>query len=241
MKAENVKKIKLGSVYINDEAVAPASDVEGESAICLGDTVPRKELQWIQAGNMLVADRCACFGVRWDTMNELGYIFGTVVQINGCLYLCRSLRIGERKTDPNEWDSLLDQFGEDNRRWHWKKAFFFGQESLPGHPEFCMIRGYNEAKFWYNWGKSDYNPEVGFRPVLEPIITELTDIVVGSNIKVVGPHGDFVEGTSSGFDDYNLTLTVSTMLSGKFDWITLHNQQIVAARSAIIGITKSDI
>lgn len=238
MKAENVKKIKLGSIYVNDEAMVPASNAEGESSIRLGDTVTGKELQWIQAGNMLVADRCACFGVRWDTMNKRGYIFGTVIQIDGRPYLCRSLRIGERKTDPNEWDSLLDQFGEDNRRWHWKKVFFFGQESLPGYPQFCIIRGYNEAQFWYNWEKEDYSPEVGFRPVLEPIITELTDIAVGSNIKVVGPHGDFVEGAFAGFDDYDLKLSVDALFPGKSEWASLSGQQVVVSRSAIIGVTK---
>lgn len=240
MKAENVKKIKLGSVYINGEAVAPASDAEGESAICLGNTVPGKELQWIQAGNMLVADRCACFGVWWDTMNELGYIFGTVVQIDGRPYLCRSLRIGERKTDHNEWDSLLEQFGEDNRRWHWKKAFFFGQESLPGHPEFCMIRGYNEAQFWYNWEKKGYNPEVGFRPVLEPIIADLDTISVGSSIKVYGNQGEFLEGSLAEFDDYDLVLKVSAKPSKKFAWASVIGNQIVVNQTAIIGVTRSN-
>lgn len=241
MKANSIRKVKLGSVYFYNKAVDPGFVADGDSIICLGDTVAGKEMQWIQTGSMLVADRCASFGMRWNTLDEKGYIFGTAIQIDGLPYLCRSLRVGARKSDSNEWDALLDQFGEDTRRWHWKNAFFFGQESLPGNPKFCIIRGRNDARFWYNWNKSDYNPEVGFRPVLEPIITELTDIAVGSNIKVVGPHGDFVEGAFAGFDDYDLTLTVGTMLSGKSDWITLNDQHIVAARSAIIGITKSNI
>ena len=41
---------------------------------------------------------------------------------------------------------------------------------------------------------------IGFRPVLEPLFTELSETLVGSKIKVFGPHGEAAVGCLVGFD-----------------------------------------
>ena len=48
----------MGSIYFNGAAMGPGFNCKGSSDISFGDAAPKKELQWVDVGNRLVADRC---------------------------------------------------------------------------------------------------------------------------------------------------------------------------------------
>ena len=138
---------KLGSIYLDDLVIYPGfSCSSGDFTI--GDTVADMELRWIQMGNALVADRCVCLGISWDTLNSLGYIFGRPVHIDGKPYLCRSLKVGIEETASSEWDTLL-KIESANTLIHWKNIYFWGQETiLKRYPERRAVRGFLTAQNW---------------------------------------------------------------------------------------------
>ena len=109
--------VKLGSIYFDGNPVAPGSALDGQQ-FSIGDTRPGKELQWVQDGRLLVADRCICVNISWDNLNKMGFVFGTLVVVDNNSYLCRCLKVGSWVGAPNEWDTLLDKYGEDNALWH---------------------------------------------------------------------------------------------------------------------------
>lgn len=115
----------IGSMYQGGVPLRPGADGKGHTDIRLGSTVYGRELQWVDTGTMLVANRCVCTGVSWDTLNHKGYIFGQPVYLDGQLYWCRSLKVGSREGEPNEWDALMD-LNESEDLWHCGGRFFWG-------------------------------------------------------------------------------------------------------------------
>ena len=180
-------KIKLGSIYLGEDVQTPGFACTGGELVCftdaanteirLGDTVPGRELQWVQDGSMLVADRCVCTAISWDALNRLGYIFGVPVNIDGRAYRCRSLKIGATLGGPNEWVSLLARHGASNDLWHWERMYFWGQEVPATKPNrrqihrdsYRVVRGFYSARAWDCNLTTNQGVFVGFRPVLEPI------------------------------------------------------------------------
>lgn len=118
----------FGSLYLDGEAAEPMSECEGIVDIALGDTVPGNELLWIQDEDHFIADRCVCSIVSWDQLNKSGYIYGRPVKIDGKHYLCRCLKGGAQRYDPNEWDDLGDKYGTDDDLWHGNLQYFWCQE-----------------------------------------------------------------------------------------------------------------
>ena len=94
--------IRLGTLYCDGRPIVPGGYVPSGRPILIGDTTAGYELQWIKAGNLLVADRCACIDISWVALDKLGFIYGTPVEINGKLYVCRSLKVGAGAGDENE-------------------------------------------------------------------------------------------------------------------------------------------
>lgn len=86
-----MKILTMGSLCLNGKPLPPGYPLKGEVNLALGNTVPGNAIQWVKVGDLLVADRCICTGVSWDDLNELGYIFGNPVCIDGVPYTCRSL------------------------------------------------------------------------------------------------------------------------------------------------------
>lgn len=80
---------------------------------------------------------------------------------------------------------------------------------------------------------------MGFRPVLEPLISDLSDITVGSNMKVYGPHGQTVEGILIGFTEYDLTVKAEPSDADLVDWAVRCGEEIIVNRSALVGIGES--
>lgn len=203
---------KLGSLYFDDVAVKPGQVCETQQ-FAIGDTVPGKELGWIQDGSILVADRTICLGVTWDDLNERGLVFGVPVSIDGKRYLCRCLKVGSKVDAPNEWNDLLRKFGHSNAIWHWKGQYFWGQEVPEGHHGLRVGRGGNDPFGWTFGGEAAESGNCGWRPVLEPLEPldeiEPSNDLLGSRFKVYGPQGEPVTGELSGFDDYDLVLSAA--------------------------------
>ena len=229
---------KHGSVYFDGLAAHPGFNC-GSGNFDIGDTVAGMELRWIQMGNILVADQCLCLGISWDMLNSLGYIFGRQIFIDGQPYLCRSLKVGTEKTvDSSEWNALL-KIESANTIIHWKNTYSWGQEILKEYPERRAARGFFMAHNWTHRDSMCQDQNMGFRPVLEPLISDLSDITVGSNMKVYGPHGQTVEGILIGFTEYDLTVKAEPSDADLVDWAVRCGEEIIVNRSALVGIGES--
>ena len=79
--------IKLGTQYLDGFQLDTGLPYE-EGILTIQDTVPGKELQWMKVGDLLVADRCLCCAISWNDLNEMGYIFGRAITIDGKEYIC---------------------------------------------------------------------------------------------------------------------------------------------------------
>lgn len=230
---------KLGSIYFGSNAVAPGSDCWDDTVISLGNTVPGKELQWVDTGKMLVADRLACINISWDQLSDLGYIEGSYVEIDGSVYLCRSLKLGYKKGAPNEWDPLLDRFGAENKLWYWKVGYFWGQETVLRRSlsqEYRPVRGYLSARRWDYADRQTRLMHIGFRPVLEPVgsTLELSDGLVGTKIRVLGPGGRTVNGILAGYDGYDLVLDHADCdQKTDFSWLSKSEKKTFIDRTAV--------
>lgn len=171
----------------------------------IGDTVDGHELQWIKDEGMLIADRCVVQNVTWNELNAMSLIHGSPIIIDGKHYLCRSLKVGALPDTPNEWDPLLEKYGNKDSIWHWERVYFWGQEDHEGQK---VVRGSVFANRWRTFEPSHLAPLIGFRPVLEPLDSKIIvpRELVGKIVKVYCPRGMVVTGMLKGVDDYDLTL-----------------------------------
>lgn len=66
---------KFGSIYENGQVMEPGFLISSPPDFSLGDTVPGKELQWVELKTgLLIADRCACRNISWLSLNNKGFI-----------------------------------------------------------------------------------------------------------------------------------------------------------------------
>lgn len=204
-----METVKLGTLYINRFPVRPGAKFDC-GIISIGETVPRKALTWNVAGKRLVANQVVCHNISWNKLCEAGYINGHPVLIGEKFYMCRCLKVGKQAGDPNEWDELLDQYGEDDNLWHWLGTAFWGQEARLSKEDKLVppVRGGPTARMRYFCPSSNQTPTCGFRPVLEPLgpSPTLTQSLIGKKLKVYGPDGARVEGILRSFDDYDMEL-----------------------------------
>lgn len=223
---------KMGSLCMDGEPVIPGTAFKYDGAeISLGSTVPGKELEWIEWNGLLVANRCACVAISWQELDDHGYIFGWPVSIDGKPYLCRSLEVGSLSRSMNEWDSILDDLGNDDSIWHWKGQWFWGQEKAAAWTH-RYVRGNTSARYRCDRSEQHVSDSLGFRPVLEKLPPTPLDKNVGKQIVVYGPHKIAIEGRLVGFDDYDIALDGVAPLHADCDWaIRTLGGQVVARRS----------
>lgn len=142
-------ELKFGSFYIDGrpELSEVCLDLRFSHTtnIFTGDTVKGREMPWVKLGDLFVATKCACSGISWSDLNKYGYIFGYPVQVDGRPYLCRSLQVGNKKDQPDEWSACLDAYGESEGLWHWRK-YFWGQETSPNNYADRVVRGMQTAR-----------------------------------------------------------------------------------------------
>lgn len=235
---ENTKK--LGTLHISGDIVLPLACCHPRDKLLFADTVPGKELEWVDAGDMLVATKCVCRCISWNELNRQGYIFGRVVRIDGKAYLCRSLRVGNALNAPNEWDDLLARFGESNELWDWAAAYFWGQEDVPGTANDRAIRGYDSPRAWRSVVQNGKTAYVGFRPVLEPLsdMPDLTGASIGSRFAVYGPNNVIITGQLAGADDYDIVLKYESKLPAKCGWVSRRKDMATLQRDSVLWMEE---
>lgn len=242
-----VGTITLGSICLDGEIVLPGSVYIGTREISFGDTVPdHMALKWLRDINgNLVAANCAILNISWDTLDRQGYISGRPVFIDGQGYLCRSLQVGRKEEDINEWDDLLDRYGDDPVSWGDQTCRFWGQEADGcGQDRKAVLRGGNSLRsrlenFTSNRNGSnqvDYLTYC-FRPVLEPlpVVPALDDSLIGIGLEVYGPSGAAIKGTLASFDDYDLCIADPPgLISRAPDWVVKKGKSALISRDSIV-------
>ena len=230
----------FGTVYLDGQPYFPGAESNGR-VISFGDTVSEKAIPVVRYKSLWVASQCVCINISWEQLSKAGYIFGCPVKIDGTFYLCRSLKVGEKENVPNEWDSILDDLGEDDNLWHWGSGYFWGQEGSKYEASSRAVRGYHSARDWLNYYATYRYVNVGFRPVLEPLPPEplVSDTLIGANLKVYGPDtaiiGQLVEHT-----DYDLVMAPNAglRLPRKCQWARRDGKHIIIDRTAVIWVKE---
>ena len=234
--------IKLGCLQFNRQPKGLGVKYNGE-VLSFGDTDPLKAIPFVKWGKLLVASQCVCTNISWDELNKAGYIFGWPVKIDGAPYLCRSLKAGEERDVPNEWDSILDDLGEDDGLWHWSDGYFWGQETSRRFASSRAVRGWSSARYW-NYDSATYRyVYVGFRPVLEPLPPEplVSDTLIGANLKVYGPDTAII-GQLVEYTDYDLVIELSAQQPSPMErkWAGKDGKHIIIDRSAIVWVQETN-
>lgn len=146
-----------------------------DSSIRIGPTVEDKKIAWVKPDgmNLLIADRVLLGNVSWAKLYFEGLIYGTIVQLDGQRFSCRSLVVFEKNAE-SEWDKALKVVGNSNDIWHWDRIYSWSQNRDTRLTSHSCGYGYRGAKHVLNFFKGDGNHtvELGFRPVLEirPVI-----------------------------------------------------------------------
>ena len=234
--------VNLGSLYLNGQPKDLGVEYDGE-VLSFGNTIPGKTIPFVKWGKLLVASQCVCTNISWDELNKAGYIFGCPVKIDGTFYLCRSLKVGEKNGVPNEWDSILDNLGEDDNLWHWRGHFFWGQEVSKYDASTRAVRGCHSARFWNDSNGTSRHVFVGFRPVLEPLAPEplISGSLIGATLKLYGPNKAF-SGRLEEFSDYDLVIEPSAqqLIPADCKWVSKDGGRIIVERSAITWMQEVD-
>lgn len=237
-----MEKIKLGTAYIDEFPLSPGLRSHRSDRISIGDTISSFAIQWVQLSNgLLVADRCICNNVSWKQLNESDLVFGKVIQIDGKWYLCRSLKVGAKEGDPNEWDAALAEAGENDEVWHWKGQYFWGQETPESWASFRAIRGYHSARHWNSKRATRRTANVGFRPALEALVPAPLDYgpLVGTEITLMVPDHRFVTGMLVSVSDYDLGLETHSPLPDISKWAIPDGERIIIDRASVGWLRKS--
>ena len=232
--------VKLGSLYLNGQPKDLGVEYNGE-VLSFGNTDSERSIPFVKWGELLVASQCVCTNISWKQLNKAGYIFGRPVKIDGDTYLCRSLKVGEKREVPNEWDSILDDLGEDDSLWHWSNGYFWGQEISSRFASNRAVRGYHSARPWNSYYAANRDVNVGFRPALEPLppVSLISDSLIGATLKLYGPNKTF-SGRLEEFSDYDLVIEPSAqqLIPTDCKWVSRDGGRIIIDRSAITWIQE---
>lgn len=200
--------IELGTLYNDNIELAiptkpwatstPISNNYGnitnfDSKLSIGNTSNNalNKLKWIKIkdGNkiILICDRVIAGNVSWDSLNNLGLIFGKEIKIDGGIYSCRSINTQEWNRFIGNADNIVnlpkssavDQFdSQTNKLWNW-----FGIQTIcqDKNTEYDYVEGMKRPfKYYTNCIAGGYQvnyittigigqPGAGWRPVLEVI------------------------------------------------------------------------
>ena len=230
----------FGSLYLNGRPSVLNAEYGGGN-ISLGDTVPEEAIPFVKWKDLWVAGKAICLNASWDDLNKHNFITGHPIKIDGVPYLCRSLKVGEKENVPNEWDSILDDLGEDDNLWHWGSGYFWGQEGSKYEASSRAVRGYHSARNWFGSTATSRYVDVGFRPVLEPLPPEplVSDTLIGANLKVYGPDTAII-GQLVEYTDYDLVMAPNTKLSlpRMCRWVRRDSKRIIIDRTAIVWMKE---
>ena len=230
----------FGSLYLNGRPSVLNAEYGGGN-ISLGDTVPEEAIPFVKWKDLWVASEIICPNAGWNDLEKYNFITGWPIRIDGVLYLCRSLRVGEERDVPNEWDSILDELGEDDSLWHWSKQLFWGQEISKKRGSFRAVRGRHSARYWNDLSATTRHVTVGFRPVLEPLAPEplISDALIRADLKVYGPDTAII-GQLVEYTDYDLVMAPNAdlRLPRKCQWARRDGKHIIIDRTAVIWVKE---
>ena len=232
----------FGSLYLNGQP-SELNAVYGGGTISLGDTVPKKAIPFVKWKDLWVASKIVCPKASWNDLKKHNFITGWPIRIDGVPYLCRSLKVGEERDVPNEWDSILDDLGEDDGLWHWSDGYFWGQEISRRFASSRAVRGWVSVRYWdYNYATYRY-VDVGFRPALEPLPPEplISDVLIGAGLKVCGPNAAII-GQLVEYTDYDLVMAPNAglCLPRKCQWARRDGKRIIIDRTAVTWMKEEE-
>lgn len=199
---------RFGTLFADGEPQDSNFVYLGEN-LDIKDSVPGKEITWILVNGLFIADRVSCRQISWNCLNDMGFVEGRKIIVDGNKYLCRLPQVGRFKKDPNEWDNAVKATSPKDELWHWKDQFFWGQDSVNWGDGLRMMVGYygpyrREAKP----SETSLSINVGFRPVLEPIEEGLTlcDDLIGDRLVFYLPDGYGVVGALNAITEYDVII-----------------------------------
>jgi len=103
----------MGSLYLGGYPSGLGTEYQSGQSIEIGKSVLGKEISWVVANGMLVANRCILTKVSWMDLNDNELALGKEINIGGVRCVARLPRVGVKEGVPNEWDAALDVAGED--------------------------------------------------------------------------------------------------------------------------------
>lgn len=137
------------------------------------------EIAWLHLkDNIYICDRGLINCVSWDTLEKAGYVSGKEVMIDG--KRCRiRLMTGSNgapgtygKDSCNEWDELMDKYGENNNLTHYKDMKTWCQGADCNYSDYRSVRGYRSARDYCGCHVTNSSTYVTFRPALEILTSE---------------------------------------------------------------------
>lgn len=182
-KIPNVRKVKFGTLYLDNSPVRPPADRErgikfsGYSTVAIGDTDPdtNKQIQWVpvkyKGKNLLVCDRVLLTYISAEYLNDNYLLTGTRVVIDGKNYILRVLSTGSGFVTADKDFSSEGYYADSNNEWDDIICNKSNIRGLISPYEFDLRRQENEgenylhkysphAKVW-NWDICDnYGPEM---------------------------------------------------------------------------------
>lgn len=147
--------------------------------IMITDTKPGFEIKWLHLkDNIYICDRGLINCVSWDTLEKAGYVSGKEVMIDG--KRCRIRLMTGSNGIPgtygrdrcNEWDELMDKYGENNNLTHYKDMQTWCQEADCNYSDYRSVRGYRSARDYCGYHATNSRTYVAFRPALEILTSE---------------------------------------------------------------------
>lgn len=147
--------------------------------IMITDTKPGFEIKWLHLkDNIYICDRGLINRISWNTLKEAGYVDGKEVTIDGKRCKIR-LMTGSNGTSGtygkechNEWDELMDKYGENNSLTHYKNMETWCQEADCNYSDYRSVRGYRSARDYCGYHATNSRTYVAFRPALEILTFE---------------------------------------------------------------------
>ena len=137
------------------------------------------EIAWLHLkDNIYICDRGLINCVSWDTLEKAGYVSGKEVMIDG--KRCRIRLMTGSNGIPgtygrdrcNEWDELMDKYGENNNLTHYKNMQTWCQEADCNYSDYRSVRGYRSARDYCGYHATSSRTYVAFRPALEILTFE---------------------------------------------------------------------
>jgi hypothetical protein len=197
-KEDKMEALKLGTLVVRGCPVKIPEQPRwrGDTFGCnspdieIADTQEGKEIRWLPLDSerfglpkdrqIYICDRAILIGVSWDTLEKAGFAEGKQVMIDGKACIIRLMTGSDGSEDSygpgcaNEWDMMMDQYGEDDNITHWDDMYTWCRETDCDYSSNRSVRGYASARDYSYDYATGISTNVGFRPALEILNTEET-------------------------------------------------------------------